>query len=79
MKARRGYYVTPVTRGTVGDGYDVRLALELHAAERAVGSRHARLARFRALMEESEAASPTRSGTRPTPPSTSSRSTWRAT
>ena len=37
VKARRGYYVTPVTPSTVGDGYDVRLALELHAAERTVG------------------------------------------
>jgi DNA-binding GntR family transcriptional regulator len=57
VKARRGYYVTPVTPSTVDDGYDVRLALELHAAERtadAVDS--ARLSRFRALMEESEAA-----------------------
>ena len=38
VKARRGYYVTPVTPSTVGDGYDVRLALELHAAERTVGA-----------------------------------------
>ena len=57
VKARRGYYVTPVTPSTVGDGYDVRLALELHAAERTVGAvDRARLARFRTLMEESEAA-----------------------
>ena len=57
VKARRGYYVTPVTAATVGDGYDVRLALELHAAERTVGAvDDARLERFRALMEESEAA-----------------------
>ena len=42
VKARRGYYVTPVTPATVGDGYDVRLALELHAAERTVGSGRAR-------------------------------------
>jgi GntR family transcriptional regulator, rspAB operon transcriptional repressor len=57
VKARRGYYVTPVTPATVGDGYDVRLALELHAAERTVGNvEPRRLGRFRALMEESEAA-----------------------
>jgi DNA-binding GntR family transcriptional regulator len=57
VKARRGYYVTPVTPATVGDGYDVRLALELHAAERTVGSvEAARIADFRALMEESERA-----------------------
>src|SRR4051812_43397590 len=57
VKARRGYYVTPVTSATAADGYDVRLALELHAAERAVGAvEPARLRRFRVLMEESEAA-----------------------
>jgi GntR family transcriptional regulator, rspAB operon transcriptional repressor len=57
VKARRGYYVTPVTGPSARDGYDVRLALELHAAERAVGSVDAaRLARFRVLMEESEEA-----------------------
>jgi DNA-binding GntR family transcriptional regulator len=37
VKARRGYYVTPVTTAALADGYDVRLALELHAAERTVG------------------------------------------
>jgi DNA-binding GntR family transcriptional regulator len=37
VKARRGYYVTPVTAVALAEGYDVRLALELHAAERAVG------------------------------------------
>jgi len=57
VKARRGYYVTPITNGTVDDGYDVRLALELHAAERSVGSAGGDdLARFRQLMEESAAA-----------------------
>jgi len=46
-----------VTAETLGDGYDVRLALELHAAERSVGSVDAsQLARFRELMEASEAA-----------------------
>ncbi len=57
VKARRGYYVTPVTPSTVGDGYDVRLALELHAAERTVGVVDPTpLVRFRVLMEESEVA-----------------------
>ena len=57
VKARRGYYVTPVTAATAADGYDVRLALELHAAERTVGDVDPdRLERFRTLMEESERA-----------------------
>jgi DNA-binding GntR family transcriptional regulator len=57
VKPRRGYYVTPVTPATVSDGYDVRLALELHAAERAVGHvDKERLALLRELMEESVAA-----------------------
>jgi DNA-binding GntR family transcriptional regulator len=57
VKARRGYYVTPVTPKTVVDGYNVRLALELHAAEFTVGSvEAAKLDRFRTLMVESEAA-----------------------
>lgn len=37
VKARRGYFVTPVTAHVLADGYDVRLALELHAAEAASG------------------------------------------
>ena len=57
VKARRGYYVTPVTSASLVDGYDVRLALELHAATRTVGlADQAQLERFHALMEESEAA-----------------------
>jgi DNA-binding GntR family transcriptional regulator len=57
VKARRGYYVTPVTAKALVDGYDVRLALELHAAECTVGSvDRPKLERFRALMVESEAA-----------------------
>src|SRR3954453_16164850 len=57
VKARRGYYVTPVTATTGADGYDVRLPLELHAAERSVGQvDDAMLERFRALMEKTEAA-----------------------
>jgi DNA-binding GntR family transcriptional regulator len=37
VKSRRGYYVTALTEATIAEGYDVRLALELQAAERAVG------------------------------------------
>jgi DNA-binding GntR family transcriptional regulator len=36
VKARRGYFVTPVTGQALVEGYDVRLALELHAADIAV-------------------------------------------
>ena len=36
VKARRGYYVTPVTAQALVEGYEVRLALELHAADVAV-------------------------------------------
>jgi DNA-binding GntR family transcriptional regulator len=51
VKARRGYFVTPVTDEAVADGYEVRLALELHAAERTVGTLDdARVARFRELL-----------------------------
>src|SRR4029450_10338513 len=38
VQPRRGYYVAPVTARAVAEGYDVRLALELLAAERAIGS-----------------------------------------
>src|SRR3989337_2002763 len=38
VEARRGYYVTPVTAAALAEGYEVRLALELHAAERTVGA-----------------------------------------
>jgi GntR family transcriptional regulator, rspAB operon transcriptional repressor len=37
VKARRGYFVAPVTAQALAEGYDVRLALELHAAEAAIG------------------------------------------
>jgi DNA-binding GntR family transcriptional regulator len=54
VKARRGYYVTPVTPAMVSDAYDVRLALELHAAERSVGLVDpALLERFQPLLDES--------------------------
>ena len=36
VKARRGYFVTPVTSHGLIEGYEVRLALELHAADVAV-------------------------------------------
>src|SRR5262249_26270875 len=57
VKARRGYYVTPVTPAVVIEGYDVRLALELHAAEKSVGhTSTAQLSRFRRLLEATAAA-----------------------
>lgn len=56
VKARRGYFVTPITAEVVAEGYDVRLALELHAAERSVGDlTPEQLARFRGLAEASAA------------------------
>jgi DNA-binding GntR family transcriptional regulator len=36
VRPRRGYYVAPVTARAVAEGYDVRLALELLAAEKAI-------------------------------------------
>lgn len=52
VKARRGYFVTPVTDSAVADGYEVRLALELHAAERTVGTLDTeRIASFRSLLD----------------------------
>jgi DNA-binding GntR family transcriptional regulator len=51
VKARRGYFVTPVTDEALADGYEVRLALELHAAERAVGTLDdEQVVRFRELL-----------------------------
>ena len=52
VKSRRGYFVTPLTVSAIEEGYDVRLALELQAAESAVG-RVGRdgLRRFRELHE----------------------------
>jgi DNA-binding GntR family transcriptional regulator len=57
VKSRRGYYVTALTESTIAEGYDVRLALELQAAEAAVG-RAGRdgLRRFRELHERTVAA-----------------------
>lgn len=38
VRPRRGYFVTAVTAQALAEGYDVRLALELLAAERTVGA-----------------------------------------
>jgi DNA-binding GntR family transcriptional regulator len=57
VKARRGYFVTPVTAHALAEGYDVRLALELHAADRAVGDvANDDLQAFRSLLEDTAAA-----------------------
>ena len=57
VRPRRGYYVTPVTARAVDEGYDVRLALELVAAERAIRDlEESRLARFAELLEATDAA-----------------------
>ncbi|HEY5872207.1 MAG TPA: GntR family transcriptional regulator [Gaiellaceae bacterium] len=57
VRPRRGYFVTPVTARAVDEGYDVRLALELLAAERAIGELdESRLARFAELLEATDAA-----------------------
>src|SRR5919197_1457249 len=52
VRPRRGYFVTPVTAHALAEGYDVRLALALHAAERTVGRLAARdLRMLRALLD----------------------------
>ena len=52
VKSRRGYFVTPLTESALEEGYDVRLALELQAAESAIGRvGRAGLRRFRDLHE----------------------------
>ena len=52
VKSRRGYFVTALTEAALEEGYDVRLALELQAAERAIGNvTPEQLARFRELHE----------------------------
>jgi DNA-binding GntR family transcriptional regulator len=57
VRSRRGYYVTPVTVRALEEGYEVRLALELHAAEGAVGRvTTGEIARLRDLMEDTAAA-----------------------
>jgi DNA-binding GntR family transcriptional regulator len=57
VRPRRGYYVTPVTAKALADGYEVRLALELLAAERTVGTLdNAALQAFETLLEGTAAA-----------------------
>jgi DNA-binding GntR family transcriptional regulator len=57
VKPRRGYYVAPVTARTVAEGYDVRLALELLAAEQSHGLVSLdQLERFAELLEATESA-----------------------
>jgi DNA-binding GntR family transcriptional regulator len=57
VKARRGYFVTPVTAQALAEGYEVRLALELHAAESTVGRLEtADTQAFRSLLEATAAA-----------------------
>ena len=57
VRPRRGYYVTPVTARAVAEGYDVRLALELLAAERAIGRLDvSQMVRFAELLEATDAA-----------------------
>jgi len=52
VSPRKGYYVQPITPEVVLNAFDVRMALELMAAERAVGSvTDAELVKFRQLME----------------------------
>ena len=54
VQARRGYFVTPVTAEALAEGYQVRLALELHAAESTVGRLDdSELATFRSLLDAS--------------------------
>ena len=57
VRPRRGYFVAPVTARAIAEGYDVRLALELLAAERTVGHLHpVQIERFGELLDETAAA-----------------------
>lgn len=57
VRPRRGYYVSPVTARAAAEGYDVRLALELMAAERTVGQvAPEQLERFDDLLAQTAAA-----------------------
>jgi DNA-binding GntR family transcriptional regulator len=57
VRPRRGYYVTPVTAAAVDEGYDVRLALELLAAERGLERvDDEELERFAELLDATDAA-----------------------
>jgi DNA-binding GntR family transcriptional regulator len=56
VKARRGYFVTPITSRSLTDAYDVRLALELQAADTVVGrAEDEELAELRRLCDETAA------------------------
>ncbi len=53
VKARRGYYVSPITPRVLVEGYEVRLALELHAADVTVETAEDdRIAQLRDLLAE---------------------------
>jgi DNA-binding GntR family transcriptional regulator len=57
VRPRRGYFVTAVTAQALAEGYDVRLALELLAAERTVGALEDQaLHDFVTLLEDTAAA-----------------------
>jgi DNA-binding GntR family transcriptional regulator len=57
VKARRGYFVTPVTSQALLEGYEVRLALELHAADVTVETAEdERIAELGARLAATEAA-----------------------
>ena len=57
VRPRRGYFVTPVTARAVAEGYDVRLALELLAAELSVGCVDAaQVEHFADLLDATDAA-----------------------
>jgi DNA-binding GntR family transcriptional regulator len=57
VRPRRGYYITPVTARAIAEGYDVRLALELLAAERTLGKLEPpQLERFGELLDATAAA-----------------------
>jgi DNA-binding GntR family transcriptional regulator len=57
VKARRGYFVTPVTAHALVEGYEVRLALELHAADVAVDTAaDEQIRRLRRRLDDTEAA-----------------------
>jgi DNA-binding GntR family transcriptional regulator len=57
VRPRRGYYVAPVTARAVDEGYDVRLALELLAAERGLRRvEHVELTRLAELLDATDAA-----------------------
>jgi benzoate/toluate 1,2-dioxygenase reductase subunit len=57
VKARRGYFVSPITTRVLVEGYEVRLALELHAADVTVGTAEdERIAELGARLDATEAA-----------------------